>query len=67
MKTQKKLALGLAGGALLGALAGMMLAPKSGKQTRSVIYSRANELRQRGKRSGNGDGESMEDYAEISG
>ena len=67
MKTQNKVALGLAGGALLGALAGVILAPKSGKQARSVIFSRANQLRQRVKRSGNGGGEPMGDYAEIAG
>lgn len=67
MKTQNKVALGLAGGALLGTVAGMILAPKTGKQARSALYSRVNQVRRRVKRSGDGDVESIEDYADLSG
>ena len=66
MKTQNTVALALAGGALLGTVAAMILAPKTGRQARSVLYSRANKLRQRVKRSGDGDVESIEDYADLS-
>ena len=67
MKTQNKVALGLVVGLLLGTVAGMILPPKTGKQPGSVLYSRANKLRQRVKRSGDGDVESIEDYADLSG
>ena len=67
MKTQNKEALGLAGGALLGTVAGVFLVHKTGKQARSVLYSQVSRVRQRVKRSGDGDVESIEDYADLSG
>ena len=44
MTTGNKFVVGLAVGALAGALTGMLLAPKSGKETRKVIKTRAGEL-----------------------
>lgn len=67
MKTQNKLALGLAVGALLGVLVGTILASPIGKRTRKVLHSRANELRRRVQRTGNGADQEIDDYAEISG
>ncbi len=67
MKTRNKVALGLVGGMLVGALGGMLFAPKSGKETRHVIVSRANRLSGRMKKRRNGSEESVGHYAGISG
>ena len=67
MKTGNKVALGLASGMLVGAVAGMLLAPKGGKETRHLIVSQASKLRRRIRKSGNGTEESVDNYAGISG
>jgi gas vesicle protein len=54
MKVGYKLALGLAGGMLAGAAAGVLLAPKSGKETRRTIASGASQLWRRMRKSGSG-------------
>ena len=38
---------GLLAGALVGAVAGIVLAPKSGKETRGLVGTRATEIRNR--------------------
>ncbi len=47
MPDKKDVALGIAAGAVLGALAGILFAPKSGKQTRADIAKFADEMKQR--------------------
>jgi gas vesicle protein len=51
MERSSKLTTGLIAGAVVGAVAGLLLAPKPGKETRHVLASRAGEyastLRQR--------------------
>ena len=44
MTRGNKFVIGLAVGACAGALAGMLLAPKSGEETRKVIKARAGEI-----------------------
>ena len=44
MTRGNKLVLGLAVGMFAGALTGMLLAPRSGRETRKVIKNRAGEL-----------------------
>jgi len=44
MTRGNKLVIGLAVGACTGALVGMLIAPKSGKETRKAIKSRAGEI-----------------------
>ena len=44
MMRDNKFVVGLAVGVLTGAVAGMLMAPKSGKETRKVIKTRAGEL-----------------------
>ena len=44
MTRGNKFVIGLAVGVCTGALAGMLLAPKSGKGTREVIKARASEV-----------------------
>lgn len=48
---KNKIALGLVGGVLMGAAAGLVLAPETGKKTRDVLMAKANQLRNRVKRS----------------
>ncbi len=50
MTTGNKLVIGLAVGMCAGALTGMLLAPRSGRETRKVIKSRAGELGSRTRR-----------------
>ena len=52
---------------MLGAVADTSLAPKTGKQARSVLSFRAKTLHQQVKLSGDGDVESMGGYADLSG
>ena len=47
MTRGNKFVIGLAVGAGAGTLAGMLLAPKSGKETRKVIKARAGEIESR--------------------
>ncbi len=44
MTRGNKLVIGLAAGMCAGALTGMLLAPRSGRETRKVIKNRAGEL-----------------------
>ena len=46
MKGNKLLG-GLLAGAVIGAIAGLLLAPKSGKETREIVKVRAGEIRQK--------------------
>lgn len=45
MTTNHRFLAGLAAGAVLGAAAGLLLAPKTGKETRHVVATGAGELR----------------------
>ena len=45
MTTKKTFAAGLAAGTLVGAVAGLMLAPKTGKETRQIVAAKLGELR----------------------
>lgn len=47
MKNLNKIGIGLLGGALIGAIAGLLFAPKSGRDTREMVGARAGELRLR--------------------
>ena len=38
---------GLIAGATVGAIAGLLLAPKTGKETREIVVARAGEVRQK--------------------
>jgi gas vesicle protein len=46
----KKLIIGAAIGAVAGAAAGILLAPKSGKETRKMIGDKAKEIARKGKK-----------------
>ena len=45
MVNTNKLVTGLIAGAALGAIAGLLFAPKPGKQSRQIVAARADELR----------------------
>jgi gas vesicle protein len=45
MKNTNKIVTGLLAGALIGTVAGLLFAPKSGKATREIVGERANEWR----------------------
>ena len=45
MTTKKTFAAGLAAGAFVGAFAGLMLAPKTGKETRQIVATKLGEFR----------------------
>ena len=45
MVNTNKLVTGLIAGAALGAVAGLLFAPKPGKQSRQIVAARADELR----------------------
>ena len=47
MTTANKLFAGLIAGAVIGSVAGLLTAPKTGKETRQVVGHRANDLRNR--------------------
>ena len=47
MDNGKKLMTGLVAGALVGAVAGMLLAPKSGKENRKIVGEKAAKIRSR--------------------
>ncbi len=47
MDNGKKLMTGLVAGALVGAVAGMLLAPKSGKENRKMVGEKAGKIRNR--------------------
>ncbi len=47
MGNGKKLMTGLVAGALVGAVAGMLLAPKSGKENRKMVGEKAGKIRNR--------------------
>jgi gas vesicle protein len=47
MKNRSKIGIGLLAGALIGAIAGILFAPKSGRDTREMVGTRAGELRLR--------------------
>ena len=64
MATKNKIALGLVGGMLVGAVAGLMFAPKTGKKTRDVLYSKATQLRNRVKGSEDNVWDSVDDSAD---
>lgn len=49
MKSSKKFILGAALGAVAGAAAGILFAPKSGKETRKIIGEKAKEYTEKGK------------------
>ena len=73
MESKNKVALGLMGGMLVGAVAGLVVAPKTGQDLRSeirdVLYAKTDRLRNRVKGSNDVEDESLEDstgdYAEI--
>ena len=45
MDNGKKMVTGLVAGAILGTIAGMLLAPKSGKENRKMVGERASKIR----------------------
>ena len=45
MEKGNKLVTGLVAGAAVGAIAGLLLAPKTGKETRSIVSTRADKIR----------------------
>ena len=47
MTNENRLITGLIAGALLGAIAGLLLAPKPGKESRQIVSTRAVEFRQK--------------------
>jgi gas vesicle protein len=47
MKNRNKIITGLLAGALIGSVAGLLFAPKTGKETRETMSDRANEWRDR--------------------
>jgi gas vesicle protein len=47
MKNRNKIITGLLGGVLIGAIAGLLFAPKTGKETRETVGGRANDWRDR--------------------
>ena len=75
MASKNIVALGLMGGMLVGAVAGLVVAPKTGQEMRSqirdVLYAKADRFRNRLRGSNDGVDGSLEDpiddYAEILG
>ena len=47
MANGKRLMIGLVAGAILGTLAGMLVAPKSGKENRKMVGEKASKIRNR--------------------
>ncbi len=47
MDNGKKLVTGLVAGAVMGTIAGMLLAPKSGKENRKMVGEKASKIRTR--------------------
>ena len=45
MAKTNKMVTGLIAGAAMGAVAGLLFAPKSGKESRQIVAARANKLR----------------------
>ena len=45
MSTSNKFVTGLLAGAIVGAVAGLILAPKPGRDTRDIVGARTNQLR----------------------
>ena len=45
MEKGNKLVTGLVAGAAVGAIAGLLFAPKTGKEARSIVSARAGEIR----------------------
>ena len=45
MEKGTKLVTGLVAGAAVGAIAGLLFAPKTGKETRNIVSARASEIR----------------------
>ena len=73
MESKNKVAMGLVGRLLVGAVAGLVVAPKTGQdlrtEIRAVLYAKADRFRNLVKGSSDGVDESLEDsmgdYAEI--
>jgi len=63
MANRDKFVTGLIAGAIIGAVAGLLLAPKTGKETRHVIADRARELSQKLRR-GRGAEETTDHHVE---
>jgi len=47
MQMRSAVIIGLAGGAIIGIVAGLMLAPRSGRATRNALKNRVGQLRYR--------------------
>jgi gas vesicle protein len=47
MAKANRIITGLIAGSIIGAVAGLLIAPKSGKETREIVGTRAGELRER--------------------
>ena len=47
MVDRNQLFTGLIAGAVVGAVAGLLLAPKTGKETRQIVVARAGEVRRK--------------------
>ncbi len=45
MRSDKKLITGLVAGAIVGTVAGLLLAPKSGKENRKMVGEKASKIR----------------------
>ncbi len=75
MESKNNVALGLLGGMLVGAVAGLVVAPKTGQdlraEIRDVLHAKVDRFRNRFKGSNGGVDDSLEDqigdYAEILG
>ena len=77
MVSRNKFVTGLIAGAAVGAAAGLLLAPKPGKETRHVVSARAGDLRQKAgsyvgtmrqrmRKSGQASETSSNDHVEVS-
>ncbi|MFA7253675.1 MAG: YtxH domain-containing protein [Patescibacteria group bacterium] len=49
MKNSNKFVLGALLGGAIGAVAGILFAPRSGKETRKIVSKKANDLTEKGK------------------
>ncbi len=47
MADRNQLVTGIIAGAVIGAVAGLLLAPKTGREAREIVVSRAGEVRQK--------------------